>query len=324
MSHNGWMRILLLTLLLLAGTINIYSTEFESPSKYQITQVTLNQIKYNLRGKNIGLEYRELFDKAIAAEQIGFMGYHGDSLEFLVYQDIIRILVEEILGIPIRKDFHFVSIPWREKNSLQSLEELSQVFVKDVYNSQMVAENTFPLNFTIYANHNRLGLNSVLNFSKNVSDMAIKARKELIQLFEQELGMDSQLLETLYNVSRQHLDSQTGVLLQFFDSSSSPYAFGNAVGYASYPNGFIAGIRLISEYFLDKGSDEFPHELRLVLNICGVLNPASPIIIKRYTKIQPSKLKAWEQDLRILLRTATVDPIKRDEWRQALLQAWHH
>jgi hypothetical protein len=73
--------------------------EFISPTKQYVAKVTLDQIKYNLKGKGVGLDHRELFDKAIAEENIGFMGYHGDSLDFLVYQDIIRIFFEEILEI---------------------------------------------------------------------------------------------------------------------------------------------------------------------------------------------------------------------------------
>ncbi len=316
-------KILLLSLLFICGTIRIHGAEFESPSKQYVAFVGLDQIKYNLKGKGVGLDYRELFDKAIAQENISFMGYHGDSLDFLVYQDIIRIIVEEVLDVPIRKDFHFVSTPFKKNNFLESLEVFSRVFVSEIHYSQLVAESTFPLNFCIYSNHNRLGLNSVLNFTKNVGSDTYQQRKDLKHMFE-ELGMDSSLIEVAYTISHQHLDSKAGVLLQFFDSSVSLYAFGNTVGYASYPNGFIAENQLISEYFLDTPSDEFPQELRLVLGISGVLNPTSPLIIKRYTKIQPGKLKIWELELRNLIKSSTFDPMRRDKLRQNLLQAWNN
>jgi hypothetical protein len=48
--------------------------EFISPTKQYVAKVTLDQIKYNLKGKGVGLDHRELFDKAIAEENIGFMG----------------------------------------------------------------------------------------------------------------------------------------------------------------------------------------------------------------------------------------------------------
>lgn len=314
--------LLFLCLLSIFRVTDIHGSEFISPSKRHLEKITLDQIKYNLRGKGVGLDYRELFDKAIAAESIGFMGYHGDSLDFLVYQDIIRIIVEEVLEIPIRKDFHFVSMPLRMNHSIQSLQDLSKVFANKIYYSQSVLESTFPLNFCMYSNHNRLGLNTVLNFSKNMGDTNLQ-RKELRHLFET-LGIDSALLEVIYDTSHQYLDRKAGILLQVFDNSTNPYGFGNTVGYASYPNGFIAENNLISEYFLDAHLVDFPQELRLVLDVKGILNPASPISIKRYTKMQPSKLKAWEQKLRELVRASSFDPLKRDSLKQDLLHKWNN
>lgn len=169
----------------------------------------------------------------------------------------------------------------------------------------------------------RFGLNSLLNFSKNEGSSLEQNRKALELLFEA-LGIDSQLVQILYENSNQHLDRKAGVLLQFFDTSTSPYSFGNAVSYASYPNGFIVENRLLSEYFLDRTPGEFPQEIRLLLHVVGVLNPSVPMQIKRYTKIQPGKLKAWEQTLRVLVKSTPFDPVKRNVLRQALLRSWSH
>jgi hypothetical protein len=316
-------NIFLLLISIFSFFIDVQGSEFTSPTKRYVTEVTLDQIKYDLKGKGVGLEYRELYDKAIAEETMGFMGYHGDSLDFLVYQDIIRIVIEEIIEIPIRKDFHFVSSPIRPKDSIQNLEDLSRFFVKSRHYSASVSNNTFPLNFTVYANHNHLGLNTVLNFSKNASDTTNFQHKELRHLFEK-LGMDSDLLEMIFTISQQYLDSKTGIILQIFDNSTNPYGLTNAEGYASYPNGFIAENRLISEYFMESSAINFPQELRLVLNVSGILNPNAPISIKRYTKIQPVKLKNWEQKLRELIRSSSFDVSQRDELRDELLHKWNH
>lgn len=321
MKSNTGLLVLFVCLISILNSTAIHGTEFISPSQQHIAEVSLDQIKYNLKGKGVGLDHRELFDKAIAVEYIGFLGYHGDSLEFLVYQDVIRIIVEEILEIPVRKDFHFLSTPLRTNDSIQSLEELSKLFVNDVYYSPLLIKSTFPLNFTIYSNHNRLGFNTVLNFSKNAGDRTDLQRKELQYMFG-ELGIDLALLNLIYDLSHQYLDSKTGVLLQVFDNSTVPYEFGNRIGYASYPNGFIADNSLIGEYFFEGHFANSPQELRLVLDVRGALNPSSPITMKRYTKIQPGKLKAWEQKLRELIRSSSFDPVKRDEVRQDLLHKW--
>lgn len=280
-----------------------HGSEFISPTKQHVAEVTLEQIKYDLKGKGVGLEYRELFDKAISEETIGFMGYHGDSLDFLVYQDVIRILIEEVLEIPVRKDFHFISTPFK----INDIQSISKLFVKDVHYLPSVLEGTFSLNFSLYSNHNRLGLNTVVNFTKNEGDGANLQRKELEHMFG-ELGMDLTLVDAIYEISHQYLDSRSGVFIQVFDNSTTPYEFGNTVAYPSSPNGFI--------------SENNPKELRLVLDVRGVLNPTSPLTIKRYTKIQPGKLKAWEQELRELIRSSSFDAVKRDGLRQDLLNKW--
>ena len=209
-----------------------------------------------------------MFDKAIAEEKIGFLGYYGDSLDFLIYQDIIRMTVEEVLGIAVRKDFHFISVPIESSHPLYVLEDLSPLFKREVFPTLTVMENTFPLNFSLLSSHNQLGLNSVVNFSKNTGESSWRNRRELQQFFLR-LGMNPTQIETFYDLGHQLLDTSSGVLLQFFDASPSPYAFANAVGYASYPNGFIAENRLISEYFVDNPTPSFPQELRLILTLRG-------------------------------------------------------
>lgn len=320
MSKQIFKNILLLLQLLALPIID--GSEFISPSSLQLSIVPLDQIKYHLRGKGTGLEYRDVFDKAIAEEKIGFLGYHGSNIDFLIYQDIIRAVVEEILDIPIRKDFHFISTPLSENKHCQTLEELSLLFVEENYRRQEVMQKTFPLNFTMYGNHNCSGLNSIVNFSKNLSNTAAQNRKELIQFFDY-LGLDPQLLELLYTIAYQYIGSKTGLLLQLFDTSLTPYAFANTLSYASYPNGFISENRLIHEFFLDNALGEFPHEMRIILNLQGILNPNSPFLIKRYTKVQPSKLKAWEQELRALVKNSSFDAVKKEELKQQLIQNWN-
>lgn len=245
-----------------------------------------------------------------------------NNADVLIYQDIIRAVVEEILDIPIRKDFHFLSTPLDRNKHSQTLEELSSLFVKN-YRGQEVMQRTFPLNFTLYGNHNCFGLNSVVNFSKNISYSPTQNRKELIQFFDY-LGIDTQLLEWLYILAYQHIDSKAGLLLQLFDTSPTPYAFADASSYASYPNGFISENRLIHEFFLDNAYGEFPHEMRIILNLQGILNPRSPFLIKRYTKVQPNKLKAWEQELRALIKNSSFDATKKEELKQELLRNWNN
>lgn len=258
--------------------------EFESPSKREIEQVGLERIKYHLKGKGVGLDYRELFDKAIAEEARGFIGYHGASVDYLIYQDIIRITVEEVWGVAVRKDFHYLAVPFKREEL-----DFSKIVVKGTHYSEAILEGTFPLNISLYANHCRFGLNSVVNFTKNRGER----QKSELKRWYRELGLDPAVIDEIYEMAREYLESKSGVLLQLFDSSESPYAFLNGAAYPSYPNGFPRDNRLASECM----EGDFPHELRLILSREGALDPNSPLVVKRYTKIPPAKLKAWEQKL---------------------------
>lgn len=114
------------SLLFIFTALSIFA-DFNSPTKRLVDAVTLDEIKYNLKGKNTGLNYRDFFDKAIVQEESGFIGYFGGGIDDLIYQDIIRATVEEIAGIPLRKDFYFLSVPFANYGSLK---ELSELFVK--------------------------------------------------------------------------------------------------------------------------------------------------------------------------------------------------
>lgn len=294
---------------------------FYPPTKAQVELDGLENIKYNLKAKGTGLTYRELFDKAIPQEECGFFGYHGDSLDFLVYQDIIRVALEELTGISIRKDFHFLAPPLSDETSPKSLEELSLLFTREGYSARKVQEATFPLNFSLYSNHNRSGWNSLKRFSSPQNTVREHLIKKL-SLFFETAGLSPDLPETLFALSSEYLDRKAGVLLQFFDGSANPYAFADQFSFAARPNGFIAENRKIHEYFLMDNGGSFPQEVRLLLTTSLALNPHAPLIIKRYTKNQPGKLKLWEQELRKRLQASAVDQEKLSVFKENLEAAW--
>lgn len=303
----------LIFVFILAFSMNLLGELYQSPTVKELSVLTVEKLKYNLKAKGATLEYRDLFDKQIDKENLGFMGYHGDSLDFLVFQDTLRFVMEEIVGIPIRKDFHYVGVPSTKTPLPLSLDDLVPYFVKDGWKESEIAKRTFPLNFTLYANSNQSGLNSLVNFTRNEGIPRVKLIKQLKEFFE-ELGMDPKAVEGIYEIAKSHLTSDAGVLLQFFDTSPSPYSFLNSIGYASYPTGFIFENRLTSEYFMEQEEASFPYELRILLTSQGIMNPKSPIVIKRITKIQPNKLKAWEEALKVYLRSLHFDSTKRLEF----------
>lgn len=294
---------------------------FESPTKKQVERETLEVIKYNLKAKGGDLTYRELFDKAINEEISGFLGYYGDTLSYLIYQDIIKAVVEEVVDSPLRKDFHFLAPPMQREGYPESLIDLALLFKKEGYPQNKVLKATFPLNFSLYANHNNSGLNSVQRFSTGGRERSKSQRSQLTGFFVR-AGIDPEIIDDLYSLAYQHLDDKAGVLLQLFDLSLEPYAFANTYSYPSRPNGFIAENKQTGEYFTDSHSNPFPEELRLLLTAQGILNPNSPLSIRRYTKIQPGKLKAWEQALKRAIKAFPVNEEAKKSFKEELLKAW--
>ncbi|MCB1181590.1 MAG: hypothetical protein KDK55_06195 [Chlamydiia bacterium] len=295
---------------------------FESPTEKYLKTHTLDEIKYNLRLDNVSLIYNDLFDKAISKEIEGFVGYHGDSLEYRVYQDVIKIILEEVVGIEIPKDFHFLDIPCFRKQVLQELVDIPKFFQPERNLGMHVQRQLFPINIALYSNHNRIGFTSVSNFTLNVSKMRSTLLEADLKKFFQSLGMEPSIVEEALLIGKTQLKEDRGILLQIFDDSEEPYGFVNNVCYPAYPNGYPFANRVISEYYYDEAISGYPTEIKMLLTDRYTLNPNAPITITRFDKIQPSIVKGYEMALRELIKGADYDPQQVEGYHQTLMHAW--
>ena len=101
-----------------------YFSQYHSPTQRFIkghSQAELNRIL------SIGREHLNFFEEIISKEKKGFFGYHSAPQSVRIYQDFIKIGIEEILKIKIKDDFYFLRIPGDErlnyKSSYQFLSE---------------------------------------------------------------------------------------------------------------------------------------------------------------------------------------------------------
>lgn len=315
-------KIFLLCTAILYGTALFAGIDFEPPTQKYLQIHSMDEIKYNLRLDNVTLIYKDLFDKLIPKETEGFIGYHGDSLEYRIHQDLIKIVLEEVLGIITPKDFQFLDIPCFREQKIRELADIPQFFLPENHPSNSIERQLFPINIALYANHNCIGFSSVSCFTGNRSPNKSKQPEKDIKEFFEQLGIDSCIADKAFMIGKTLLPADRGVLLQIYDHSENFYSFINRNCYPAYPNGYPFANRTISEYYYQNDANGYPNELNLLLTDSYTLNPSAPLTIKRYDKIQPSIVKNYETAIHELIQKATYDPIKVERYRQKLIHAW--
>lgn len=312
------MRILFLAIMI---TSSLVGGEFEKPTIRFLEQHSLEDIKYNLRLDDTTFIYKDLFDKAINKECEGFIGYHGSSREYRIFQDTIRIVLEEVVGIEIPKDFYFLDIPCFRSQKVEDLQTLLHYFLPDQNLGDQIEEQLFPLNPVLYSNYNQLGFTSTVLFTTNRSQQDPKRFSDDLKLFFAQLGMDASLIDQVFEVGKSCLKDDRGVLLQLFDLSEN-YSFSNKHCYPAYPNGYPFKNEQTSSFFYSENQLSFPPEIKLLLTDAYTLNPFMPLKILRYDKMQSSVVKGYEEELRHLIQAASVDASQVETYREQLLEIW--
>lgn len=297
------------------------AVDFQNPTEKFLEAHSMDDIKYNLRLENVTLIYKDQFDKAATYEREGIIGYHGDSLECRIYQDVIRITLEEVVGLSIPKDFHFLDIPCFEEERISALGEVPQFFQPEKNNGSKVQQQLFAVNMALYANHNQLGHSAVKNFTINTPTTDPELLNERLKMFFYKLGMDPLLVDEIFATGKSMLKDDRGILLQLFDNSEQPYDFANRNCYPAYPNGYPFANRKISEYHYEEASSS-PAEIKMLLTSKETLNPNSPLMIKRYDKTQPSIVKNYESAVRDLIKNCEFDSSLVASYQDDLALAW--
>lgn len=293
-----------------------------SPTHLYLTKYPLEEIKYNLRLDKVTFEYKSLYDKAIGEEKLGFFGYYGSSIDFLIYQDIIRIIFEELFKFSIPTNFHFLAVPLFPERKMQSLDDLAKTLFIHEGKVHHIKKQFFPFNLSLYANHKTLGFCPAKNFF-------LKSKPENMQDLEwlfSELGMENNLIQKAFLIGKTYFENEDRVLLQLFDLShvkeDVPYQMIDHWSYPASPQGYPYHNQSLSTYIFDQNL-EFPPQFFLMMDPKTILNPESSLFIKRYTKIQPSKINAYETELRNLIKTANYDVDKLEIYKNQLIKIYY-
>lgn len=285
------------------------------------------RILQSLRENGMSLEHRNFFEHIIPHEELGFFGYHSSTQGFRIFQDIIRVVLEEICNIEIKKDFHFLRVPGSpllsRQNAEQFLRDYSQI--NDHVSEQK--EQLLSMNYTLFGNFNRFGECSVYYFTKNRSASSVVFQTKLQDLF-QSVGLPTEAISALFSIGNPLIDTNNAVLFQFFDFShynafQEIYHLVDQMCYTALPMGIPQPINTkMSDLYLGNHPQQFTAQFRLVINNSLILNPFSALSIKRYERSDPEIVKEYEAQLRAAIKKLPHDPVKAKRYRQLLLNLW--
>jgi hypothetical protein len=310
--------------------------EYLSPSSQIVKRESWERIEKEVKRLGITEDLIPFFESIAEKEEWGHLGYHGANQGFRVYQDVIRLVVEEILQIPVREDFHFLRAPGDPELNLYNLTEFSRYHGKDNVDNKTDerAKQLLSMNFAIWSNFDHSGSFSLYLFVDNFSKTSIDYSKELIPFFKA-LGIPKEELHALFNVGRQFLNEDGGILLQLSESSHLNDPLGEAYNFADeqlYPckrGGYQYGSypisnhyeRIFTDLYLEHKLDCAP-QLRLLINNKNTLNPYSFLTIRRYDLYPEDLIKSYEDSLREKVKKLPFDPDKATKCREKLLDLW--
>lgn len=274
------------------------------------------------------------FSPIIDAEKWGHIGYHGANQGYRVYQDVIRLTVEKILEIPIRKDFQFLRVPGDADLNINSLKEFANRWQTIDNKNEKRKKQLLSLNFGIYSNFDEEGSCSLNLFVKNKSKTIIDYSSALTPFFCS-LGISTDHLKDLFAIARKWLDEEYGILIQISehshvnDPNNEAYNFADTYCYPSRKGGYPWDSQLISKHFENIMTDRYLEsqldiapQLRLLINNRDALNPFSDLDVRRWDLYDSETIVFYEAEMREYIKHMKYDPIKVQMYRDYLLALW--
>jgi hypothetical protein len=266
-------------------------------------------------------KHEALFDEMISNETDGFVGYHGGTLDYRIFQDIIRIGLEEVLGIAIPADFHFVRIPGDSGLPFDSVQEF--LAANDGYfhdQDPPMMRQLLSLNISLFASYNKPWDLTPRYFFENNSWGNVDFESKLVPFF-QKMGIQIERIYQMFDLGRSILQTEHGIILQFF-CVSPHYEKVDRHFYAALSGGMPLEPRMPSAYLLNPSQIDFP-QLRLVMNSKFALNPFSSLRIKRYDTISSEATDLFELKLREMFRSLPVNAKKKQQYFKELKKCWN-
>lgn len=331
------MKKFLLSFLLICCTLNAgipVQGDYHGPTEQLIKRDSWKKIEKELKSIKIPLALVPYFNEIAAGETWGHIGYHAANQGFRVYQDVIRITIEEILGIPVRDTFHFLRVPGDQDLNLDSINDFYAYWGKFDNKNSTRAKQLLSMNFGIYSNYDLKGSCSLYLFVKNKSKRNIDYAHQLAPFYKN-LGMNTNELNRLFDIGRKWLDEDSGILLRLYENSHltdkkhEAYNFADYQCYTAEKGGYAYGSSLISTQYGKMMTDSYVShkvniapQLRLLVNNHYTLNPYSHLSIERFDLYDSETIASYETELRKAIRKLKFDAAKAEKFRDRLLKSW--
>lgn len=287
--------------------------QYRFPTERFIDAYGWESISSGLKSLGVSMVHRNLFDRVWHREEVGFLGYHGSTQEYRLYQDIIRMVLEEHLEIPIREDFHFFRIPGDPQFHNRTLSEYGD------YQWNYSPTHFLCMNYALYGNFQAPGSCSYYYFAHNSSANHINYEPKLVWLFDK-LGINRDQIHEAFTVGHEHLSAEKGILMQVFDMSHyNPWE-----DFYQLADEQCGGFEkaLISEIVAGTHPKVFPWQIRMLMSNRHTLNPFSSLVVKRYDALAPEEVTLYQKELRAFIRTLVVDQAKAEQYKTELFQEW--
>lgn len=258
----------------------------------------------------------------VAKEEEGFIGYHATTPRAYVFNEVIRSVVNNILGIKVPSDFFFFRAPGNPLFDDITVNTFKGVKIDDNYHPQR--DQLVSLNPTLFSNFSSSGECTLTAFfrasSMGVQDSTLYI-EQLGQFFS-EVGIDPKKAEMIYQKALSMIKWQ-GIIVSVsekFKKRKDFFWHTKQYVYLSYPHGVFAPGNL-EEKLLSKTFEE-KDQLRLVMNNQTTLCPTGPFSMHVYHKIDSLALHVHRFILKQELIKAIISPKKIAIARSLFCAMW--
>jgi len=303
---------------------------YRAPTERFLGIHSYQKIHLKLRAQQVNLTQKPFYDIVMTQEERGFIGYSAASHKFRVFQDIIRMTLEEVLGMEFKKDFYFFRYPGDPSiNGHSSANDFLSKYpvVNDNLSDQR--NQLISTNFSLFNNFDQKYECSPVFFEKTLSYKPPNFDATVERLFN-EMGMDKSRIQELFTIGTLIETSQASTLYQFFDLShqdpfnKSAYEFMDKFTYPCIKKGEpLIYSKPLSELFKGVTNSQFLDQYRIVMNHETFLNPYSSISMRRYDLNDPKVVKDYESKLRAVIKSIPYDSKKASLYKLKLKQYWN-
>lgn len=302
---------------------------FRSPTERFLDLHPYSKINSTTRSNNFYIRQKPFYDILMKNEERGFMGYHGCNHSFRIFQDIIRITLEEVVKLEFKKDFYFFRYPGDPLvNNHKDARDFLRKYPLVDDNLPEMRNQLISANFNLYSNYDLMYECSIFLFEKSLSYKP-PVFESKIRLFFEEMGMPSDSISTLFNFGNGFQNYQTGNIFQMFDLSyqdpinKRAYEFVDKFNYPCEIKGVPVKTNLfLSDLYHGLEESQFLRQYRIVVNYEHFLNPYSSISMRRYDLYDAEEVKKYEANLRAAIKLIPFDKDKVEAYKTKLKIMW--